>query len=153
MIAFALALSAAAAEIGRDEIVGVGIIAGNPTGLTGRLYVRGPVHSFEAAAAVDLWGPRRGRGTVWVVYVNRPAILVRRPLYELAWHVGLGPQAWMGLAPDREPLAFGGRLPLGLELSLWDHPVQLTADVAAVVSAAPELSYGMDANIAARLFF
>lgn len=153
---FVGAPQAEATEIGYSNNVGLGLVFGNPTGLTGKVYFDGPVHAIDAAVATQLFGFGQDRTTAHVVYLNHPGVLLAGSVAQLPWHVGVGPQIWSGSLSDDdffEDMAFGVRVPVGLDLNFRQAPVQISGDVAAVVPIVPSPTLGLDLNVSVRYFF
>lgn len=151
-LAFAPLASASAVEVGVSRKVGVGLVLGEPTGITGKFYL-----SRDHALDVTL-----GRGTydrardsdLWlhVVYLWHPSVLHHDVDFDLGWHFGVG-----GYVSERgavDGAAIGVRAPVGLDFTLTDIPLQFFVDVSADFELLPnELDLWLGLGLGGRYFF
>src|SRR5688572_13561434 len=95
MLLALLAGSAQAGEIGGARVFGLGVILGDPTGLSAKLYLNG-TNALDFALAFDTYGPydRGADGHFHVTYLWHPSVLASGSGVEVPWHVGVGGFVW-----------------------------------------------------------
>lgn len=152
---------AAAQDIGTERTLGVGLVVGSPTGVTGKYYFAGPTHAVVGAVATEFIGFADDRLTLYVAYLNHPLRLATLGFAEIPVYVGVGPQFWTADLDDDVDLddnfdddaAFGLRVPVGIDVNLRDLPLQFSGGVAALLPVVPEVELGVDISVAARYYF
>lgn len=128
---------------GRGD-TGLGLIAGNPTGISFK-YFTSTTTAFDAAAAwsfSDEWVMIHG-DYLWHSF---GAINVDKG--QLPWYYGLG--GWVAFGDD---VFAGARLPVGLEYLFANQNFDIFFEVAAGLSVIPDTDFHVDAAIGARFFF
>jgi hypothetical protein len=156
MIAALLLNAAALAFDTTAHPFGLGVMAGYPSGISGKVYLDGQ-HGVDFAVASTPW---RG-GYVHATYLWHPSILATGSVADLGWHVGVGGFAWDSFGYDgRGPwwsrdgdLTVGVRVPIGLDVNLKDPRFQFFGDVALSAPIVPGLYAGIDGAIGARYYF
>lgn len=146
------------ATIGRSKPFGLGVVLGEPTALSGKLYLQ-RAHALDMAFAV---GPGPGTDVdVYghLVYLIHPSVIAREPGFNLGWHVGAGGVAHDGpywaydrFGPD-DDLALGVRTPIGLDFDLKDVPLQIFGDVALDTYIVPATTVDLGASVGVRYYF
>jgi len=151
-------------EVGYGRKFGLGFMVGDPTGLTGKLWVA-PTNAIDFG--VGFWGygvyncgrglpcDRFGyhAGTLNVDYLWQSNI-VRGPA-QLDWHIGAGARSiwYSGCAGDCFALA--GRMPVGVDL-MFANPamLELFLDLAPTLYFVPQLAaLGVEGALGARFYF
>ena len=123
---------------------GLGLIAGNPTGISFK-YFTSTTKAFDAAAAwsfTDEWMMIHS-DYLWHSFGD---IDVEKG--QLPWYYGLG--GWVAFGDD---VVAGGRLPVGLEYLFANNDIDIFLEVAAGVSVIPDTEFYVDAALGARFFF
>lgn len=150
---------AQATEIGAGANLGLGVMLGHPTGITGKYYLGGRTNAVDLAVASAPWGWRQGGGVyAHGVYLWHPSVLVSESDFEIPWHVGIGPVFWSGYwgpfdGPHGGEGAVGVRVPVGLDLDLRTAPVQIFLDVALNFYVIPATFADVGGAIGARYYF
>ncbi|MEZ4316214.1 MAG: hypothetical protein R3F61_01870 [Myxococcota bacterium] len=139
---------------------GLGVIVGQPTGLSGKVYLDRRAQAVDFAVATTPWAGVYGHAT----YLWHPSVLASGQNVDLEWHLGVGGQAWtrrwLESPPERSPygvgdgdVAVGVRVPIGLDVNLGDPRLQFFGDIAATGYVVPEPRPGFDAAVGARYYF
>ncbi len=128
---------------GRGD-TGIGLIAGNPTGLSYK-YFFSTTKAVDAAAA---WSFSDEWLMVHSTYLWHNFGDVNVSKGQLPWYYGLG--GWVAFGDD---LVAGGRLPVGLEYLFANNDIDIFLEVAAGISVIPDTEFYVDAALGARFFF
>ena len=123
---------------------GLGVIAGNPTGLSFKHFTS-VTTAFDAAAAwsfTEEWVAIHG-DYLWHSF---GAIDVEKG--QMPWYYGLG--GWVAFGDDT---VVGARAPVGLEYLFAHNDIDLFLEVAAGLSVIPDTDFNVDAGIGIRFFF
>jgi hypothetical protein len=150
VIAIAFASRAAVADpaaAGRPVdkgALGVGIILGEPTGVSARLYLKSD-QAIQAAAGFAFVG---GGLQVDADYVFHPWILQDRDKFVLPVYVGPGVR-FVQYRPDRASsyFAFGGRAVIGMLFDFKEVPLDVFVEVAGVLEYRFEEGKGTGASL------
>ena len=153
-----------ATEVGYGRKFGLGFMIGDPTGLSGKLWVS-PTNAIDFG--VGFWGygvcncgrglpcDRFGyhAGTLNVDYLWQSNIVRGRA--QLDWHIGAGARSiwYSGCAGDCVALA--GRMPVGLDL-MFANPamLELFLELAPTLYVVPQLAaLGVEGALGARFYF
>lgn len=162
LVALSLLLTpvAQAAEIGTEDILGVGVMLGSPTGVIGKFYFGGPRHAVDFGIATEFFGFGDDRATLFGTYLYQPGVLLGGGTVEIPWHVGAGVQLWtedldadLGDDLQDEDAAFGLRVPVGVDVNVRFLPLQFTADMAVVAPIVPDVDLGFQIFGAVRYYF
>jgi hypothetical protein len=124
---------------------GLGIIVGEPTGLSGKLWT-GSENAFDFAAAWSFKGDGHlllQADYVWHVFNLIPVSPGKLPLY-----VGIGGRVI--LADD--PL-IGVRIPVGLNYIFTDAPVDIFLEIVPILDLAPSTDFDIGGGLGARFWF
>ncbi|MCO4746725.1 MAG: hypothetical protein KC912_18160 [Proteobacteria bacterium] len=144
--------TASAVEVGNGKNIGVGLVLGEPTGVTGKFYLS-KNHAIDVTLGTGTYDNDRD-SRLWVhgVYLWHPSVLHSDPDFDLGWHVGVG--GFVADRHNRDGASIGARVPAGLDFTLSKVPLQFFADVAADVELVPdvvELYLGL--GLGGRYFF
>src|SRR5262245_33695157 len=152
-----VARAAQATEVGYARKAGLGFVLGDPTGISGKLWV-GSTNALDAG--LGFWGygvndrcatDNQGRivcdrfgysnGTLNIDYLWQSNIV--RGTAQLDWHIGGGGRAiWYG-GGCNNCVAFGARAPLGLDL-MFQNPgfLELFFELAPILYVFPGPDFG-----------
>jgi hypothetical protein len=151
----ALGLVAAAPRPARASAgdFGLGLILGDPTGLSGKYFI-------SRTSAVDFAvGVGFVDGTalhVHVDYLVHLARLAAQSAFVLDLTLGVGPKLRIHGSGKRGGggfTAFGPRVPIGLAMGLNGAPVDLFLEVAPGFSIVPGVGFFIDVGLGARYYF
>ena len=163
---FAVSLLAAiggkadATEVGYGRKFGLGIVIGDPTGLTAKLWIA-PTNALDFG--LGFWGygvnnrcfdngtcPRYGynNGTFNMDYLWQSNIV--RGQAQLDWHIGAGGRLWVG-GGDASVAA---RMPVGLDLTFRKPSfLEVFLEIAPVFYFAPGTFLAMEGGLGVRGYF
>jgi len=128
---------------GRGD-TGLGLIAGNPTGISFK-YFTSTTKAIDAAAA---WSFSDEWVMVHCDYLWHSFGDFKVDKGQLPWYYGLG--GWVAFGDD---VFAGGRLPLGIEYLFQNQNIDLFLEVAASLAVIPDTDFDVDAGIGVRFFF
>jgi hypothetical protein len=160
--------TASATEVGYGRRFGLGFVLGDPTGLTGKLWV-GSTNSIDFG--LGFWGygfrdncwydgagnahcDRYGyhNGTINLDYLWQSNIV--RGAAQLDWHIGAGGRAvWFGgCSGDCFDLA--ARMPVGLDL-MFNNPsfIEVFFELAPAFYIVPGFGFTIEGGLGARFYF
>lgn len=129
---------------------GAGIIVGEPTGISFKLWL-GPLAAVDAAAAWSFAKPAAlhvHADFLWHSY------LLDVPVGELPLYYGLGGR--VKLVEDRDEdsdFRLGARIPVGIEYLLGGAPLGFFFELAPVMNLMPKTSLGINFAIGGRVYF
>jgi hypothetical protein len=161
----AMAGSAKATEVGYNRKFGLGIVVGDPTGLSAKLWVA-PTNALDFG--LGFWGygvnnrcfndgtcPRYGyhSGTFNMDYLWQSNIV--RGQAQLDWHVGVGGRAiWVGGGCGGDCFAVAARAPIGLDL-MFNNPgfMELFFEIAPAFYIVPGFGFDVEGGLGVRFYF
>lgn len=144
--------TALATEVGEANPFGLGLVIGEPTGITAKYYLS-PKHALDATVGRSAYDRNRN-DRIWLslVYLWHPSVLHNDPAFELGWHFGVG-----GFISDRndvDDVTIGARVPVGLDFTLEEVPLQFFLDLSADVELLPNtLDISLGLGLGGRYFF
>jgi hypothetical protein len=160
--------TANATDVGYSRRAGAGLVLGDPTGLTGKLWI-GSTNAIDAG--LGFWGygvndrcwvdnnnvthcDRFGasNGTFNLDYLWQSNI-VHGPA-QLDWHIGAGGRfVWWGNCTG-DCVALAGRVPVGLDL-MFQNPsfLEIFFELAPAFYVVPSLGLGIEAALGARMYW
>lgn len=165
----AAARSASATEVGYRRNFGLGLMLGEPTGITGKYWITsrnaidfglGFGYGRYYDRPCDKWGCYGGyRGaSINVGYLWHPSVLVRGQA-ELVWHVGVGGRAWFWDYGDRYSersgfLDVAARVPIGLDL-MFNNPgfLEIYVEIAPSLYLFHGPYLGFEGSLGIRFYF
>ncbi len=129
-----------------QERMGLGIIVGEPTGISvkGKLN---EVSAFDAAAAWS-FGGRRDAFQLHADYLRHKYDLFRPEKGRLPWYYGIGGRMAMG-----DKAVLGVRIPLGLVYEFASDPIDLFVEIVPVLDVAPSTGFRLNGAIGGRFWF
>lgn len=140
-LAVALTVAAAPAAAQRARELGVGVIAGDPTGGTAKLWL-------DPTTAVDAGVGFSGDTALWATLLVHAWDLLPQPKEgRLAAYLGAGPR--VETARDAE---FGVRTVVGASWRLSKHPLELFVEGGPVFRMTPRGGVGADAGLGLRAY-
>lgn len=123
---------------------GLGLIAGNPTGISFKHFTSATT-AVDAAAAWSI-------SNDWIMihgdYLWHSFGSINVDKGQLPWYYGLG--GWVAFSDD---VAAGARVPIGLEYLFENQNIDLFLELAAGLSVIPDTDFHVDAAIGVRFFF
>jgi hypothetical protein len=140
-----LVAASAVGSHAQDRGFGAGVILGEPTGLSGKLWL-----NRQSAVDMGLAYSFRNKGNFHLHadylfhFPDAIASTERIPLY-----VGIGGR----LAVGRGDGIFGVRIPLGISYWLRSAPLEFFLEVAPILDLAPATELRANGGIGARFFF
>jgi hypothetical protein len=124
--------------------LGVGIVLGEPTGVSAKLYLKDD-QAIQAAAGAAFFG---GGLSLHVDYIWHPYILQERDSFTLPFYIGPGVRGIeYSQGGGMSYFALGVRAVVGLLFDFKSVPLDV------FVEAAPVLEYGFASNKGARITF
>jgi len=129
----------------QDKNFGLGIILGEPTGVSAKLWTSSE-NAFDFAAAWSFKG--HGHLLLQADYVWHIFRLIPVSSGKLPFYVGVGGR--VVLADD--PL-IGVRVPLGLDYMFSNAPVDIFVELVPILDLAPETDFDFGGGIGARYWF
>lgn len=128
--------------------VGLGVIAGEPTGVTLKAWSSGR-HAVDAAAGWSL-------GDEGWLYVHADYLWHNYDFDSegfdgsIPWYCGVGGRA---LLKDGDDSAFGIRLPLGLDYVFRRQPLDVFIEIAPIVDLIPDTDVDLSGGVGIRFYF
>ena len=129
----------------QDRGFGMGIILGEPTGLSAKLWTSGD-NAFDFAAAWSFKGD--GNLLLQADYVWHFFDLIQVSSGKFPFYIGIG--ARVVLAND--PL-FGARIPIGLDYLFADAPIDVFIEIVPILDLAPETDISVGGGLGVRYWF
>jgi hypothetical protein len=129
----------------QNKRFGLGIILGEPTGLSAKLWTTSE-NAFDFGAAWSFKGDGHlllQADYVWHIFHLIPVSSGRLPFY-----VGIGGRIILRDDPDA-----GVRIPLGLDYIFADAPVDIFFELVPILDLAPETDFDLGGGIGARFWF
>jgi len=124
---------------------GLGIILGEPTGVSGKLWTSG-TNAFDFAAAWSFTGD--GNLLLQADYVWHIFRLIPVPEGKLPFYVGVGGEVILVHDP-----VIGVRVPLGLDYMFGNAPVDIFVELVPILRLAPSTDFDFAGGIGARYWF
>lgn len=139
-----------------EERFGIGIIAGEPTGLSMKLW------AWENSA-IDFafaWS-FAGEDAIHIHsdYLFHNFSLLKVPEGKLPFYYGIGVRVKLieekdnNKNKDKNDTKIGARIPLGLAYIFANQPIDIFAEIVPIVDLVPDTDLGLNAAIGARYFF
>lgn len=130
-----------------DGNLGVGIIAGEPTGLSAKLWA-GNSNAFAAGLAWSFSGDSQLHIHTDYLFHNFSLINVEQG--SLALHYGVGGRLQLREDDDSK---LGVRFPVGLSYFLADNPLELFVEIVPVLDLAPDSEFSGNGGLGVRYYF
>ena len=142
--------SSAAAQRGGD--FGLGLVIGDPTGLSGKAFVS-ETNAIDFAVGLGFIGGDHlhvHADYLWHFDVKR------WPAEQLDLYLGVGPKLGIGFghgANHGDRVGLGARAPFGLAMRFLEAPFDVFVEVAAGLWLIPDPGFDLDAAIGGRYWF
>ena len=141
------------------EGFGIGIIIGEPTGLSAKKWIS-KTTAIDAAAAWSFTDFNSFQLHVDYLWHNYDLIKTKELPGQLSVYYGIGGRIKLksgngGNGKDNkdEDTRLGVRVPVGLSYTLKENPVELFAEVVPLLDVVPETKLGIGLGIGARYYF
>ena len=129
----------------QDHGFGMGLILGEPTGLSAKLWTSGD-NAFDFAAAWSFKGDGHlllQADYVWHFFNLMPVSPGKLPLY-----IGIGGRVVLADDPS-----FGIRIPIGIDYLFADAPIDVFLELVPILDLSPETDIGVGGGIGIRYWF
>jgi hypothetical protein len=145
--------TAEASEVGGKPF-GLGVVVGDPTGLSAKLYLGGTTNAVDFALAFDTAGIYDDYVYFHATYLWHPSVLASGSGAEVPWHVGVGGFAASDRWDNRgEDDVLGVRVPIGIDVNLESVPLQFFGDLGLRLALLPGTDVDFDVGVGARFYF
>jgi hypothetical protein len=134
-----------ATTLAQDKGTGLGIIVGEPTGVSFK-YWTSSTTAFDAALAWSFVD--EGAFHIHGDYIFHNFNLIRISGGKLPFYYGIGARI-----KTANKTRFGVRVPLGLAYIFFNAPVDIFFEVVPILDLAPKTDFKINAAIGARFFF
>jgi len=146
-----LALLTAAVVAAEPSGLGLGIIVGEPTGLSVKAWLSGNT-AVDAAAAWSVVGHYQA------VHVHADFLLHNFELLEvtsgdLPLYYGVGGRIKLAGHEEDQDLRIGVRVPVGISYLFKDYPIDLFLEVVPLLDIIPSTILGWNSGIGIRYYF
>jgi len=131
----------------QDKNFGVGVILGEPTGLSGKYWIS-PERAFDAALAYSFLDDNKSFAFHADYLYHLNGIIDRH--YKMPLYYGFGVRFRLR---ENKQNSFGVRGVIGLIVYLREAPVDIFFEVAPVFRLLPDTNIDFDIGIGARYFF
>ncbi|MFH0907621.1 MAG: hypothetical protein V1929_02520 [bacterium] len=145
----------AAAAFAEPQGLGVGVMIGEPTGVSVKKWLDAS-RAIDGAAAWSLSG--RDALSLHADYLFHKSGVVTNTPPEVLLHFGVGGRIHIrgeddGNGNDDDDVTMGVRLPIGFTYLFRNNPVEFFMELAPVVELIPDTDADMDAAIGIRFYF
>lgn len=123
---------------------GLGAMAGEPSGITGKLYLSNTI----AVDTTVSWSFISDKFYVHSDYLHHFPGIFGTDIPTLAGYTGIG-----GMIELKDNPEIGLRIPFGLSYTIPDTPVELFFEIAPLVLLAPETEGSLNGGLGARYYF
>lgn len=143
-------------DIGSENPCGLGAVLGQPTGISGKCYIKGRRFGWDALVAYEFYPNNVGALYVHSTAQWHPTELVDEDWGNISWYFGVGPYVGLissGLTSDSN-LTVGVRAPIGINIDFAEYPVQVFVEIALSASLFPSTArVAPGGGIGARYYF
>ncbi len=130
---------------------GVGLILGEPSGLSGKLMLS-DANALQLHLGYGVG--RRGRLVLVLDYLfHIHNVMPATPVGLFSPYVGVGGRLGVRDEPFDDDVVLGVRIPVGLSFVLTAAPVELFAEVAVGIGLLPETAALIDGGLGGRFYF
>lgn len=153
-----LTLNASATEIGSGRPFGLGIQLGEPSGLTGKLYLGGRKNAIDFTVGAYYADNDRWSDGIYaqVAYHWHFTELARGHGVTIPARVGIGgffTNGYYRWSDRYYDAVVGARVPFGIDFDLDRAPLQFYIEIAPQITVAPPFRVGFDGAIGVRYYF
>lgn len=129
----------------QDHGFGMGLILGEPTGLSAKLWTSSD-NAFDFAAAWSFKGD--GNLLLQADYVWHFFNLMPVPSGKLPLYIGIGGRVVLADDPS-----FGIRVPIGIDYLFADAPIDVFLELVPILDLSPETDFGVGGGLGIRYWF
>jgi hypothetical protein len=150
---FFLALAAlflAPQALAQDKGFGVGAIAGDPFGFTGKYWIN-QTRAVDGAVAWRL--DDNNSFQLHADYLFHDSQLLKTKNFALPAYVGIGPKFVFDDEDHNDDTSFGLRVPVGLSYPFKRDPIELFAEIAPGMDIAPNAEFDLNWGVGFRFYF
>jgi len=130
------------------EGIGIGIIAGEPSGISLKKWVD-QTHAIDGAIALSLTDDNAFQVHVDYLFHDNSSLSTPELKGATPWYYGIGGR----LMSRDDDTHFGLRVPLGVTYLFADAPLDVFAEIAPVLDIAPETELDLGGGIGIRYYF
>ncbi|MDY7029116.1 MAG: hypothetical protein SVR04_12520 [Spirochaetota bacterium] len=123
---------------------GLGVIAGEPTGITAKMYLS----ENDAVDAAASWSFVKDRIHLHADYIRHFPGVIDREFDDFVLYAGVG-----GLVELDDESEFGARIPVGVNYYFNSVPVELFLEIGPALLLIPETRFEFTGGIGARYYF
>lgn len=123
---------------------GIGVIAGEPTGISAKMYL-GQNEAVDAAAS---WSFKNEIIYLHADYLHHFPGALGKDLKDFTLYAGIG-----GLLQLGNTSAFGARVPVGINYFLPDFPLEIFIEIGPAILLFPETEFEFTGGIGARYYW
>jgi hypothetical protein len=129
--------------------VGIGIIAGEPSGVSMKYWLDDTT-AIDAALAISLsdHNPFQFHAD-YLIHSSSSAIRTAEVKGKMPWYYGVGGR----ISTHHDETQLGIRIPLGITYLFSDVPMDLFAEIAPVLDVTPDLNLDLSGAIGLRYYF
>ena len=152
--AFVLFVLAFGMQEARGETgLGVGIIAGEPTGISIKKWIGG-TRAFDAAAAWSFSEHESFQIHADYLFHNFSLLRSKDFTGRFPVYYGIGGKIKLrNTRPNHEDASVGVRIPLGISYLFADTPVDIFVEVVPILNVAPDTDLDLNAAFGVRFYF
>jgi hypothetical protein len=147
LVALFCALLATSVMAADERTFGLGVIAGEPTGITGK-YMLNASHAIDGGAGWKTSGDNEFH--IYGDYLFHFHHLIAVKQGELPFYVG-GGLRWV--RRDKKDNKFGIRIPVGLEYLFGGNSLGAFAELVPVLNLKPDTDFDLEGGIGIRFYF
>lgn len=147
-VLFATPLSDVLAQDRTYGNFGAGVMAGQPSGLTGKMWL-GDHNAFHGGVAWQFSTSRTTRFHMHFDYARYNFDAIEAQTGTLAFFYGLGGRILLGGTND----LLGVRFPFGLNYQFAEYPLEIFAEVAPIIDLSPDTHLRGNSGAGIRYYF
>ena len=132
------------------ERFGIGVIAGNPDGITGK-YLMNNNRAIDVGFGWKTSGDKEYQ--IYGDYLFYKYDLIKVPHGKLPLYFGVGARYINYREDDGKDNKFGIRIPVGIEYLFWESRLGAFAEFVPVLSLTPDTKFEFGSGIGIRYFF
>lgn len=150
LFALLVASSPAAADSRSTGSLGLGLVVGDPTGLTAEYYPRSPGFGQAVEVTLGLDTFDHGHTYVHVIWKLYLAQLARGRSVDVPIYTGVGP--WLAEGGN-DDFSLGARIPFGIALDFKAAPLQVFLELAADFQLVHDFDIDVEGAAGFRYYF
>jgi hypothetical protein len=139
---------AANADARTQDGLGIGVIVGEPTGLSFKKWTD-DTHAFDGALAFSLTNGNNFQVHAdYLIHETSSSLNPPELKGSAPWYYGIGAR----IKADNGDTRFGVRVPVGISYMFADAPLDFFAEIAPIVDIAPDVSLRLNGAIGLRYY-